>query len=1467
MITENFVVDSLCESSTADNFSELSEQVLEAWVMVSVSARSFVSDINKILDENLYNSKAYEQVEDDQKDILSGFEPSPKFTRSKLQLERLISTLETPEITDALDCIYRNGLSIQLLESFLGHSLDYVISKEITFFWTTLLLLGQVDATDSRITSNDTNSVDGSLSGNKDYLKESKALIPMDRDILSFHSCLVFGLVRLLWNIVFILYGAVALANIPHLERNIFLYDCLSPKDQVFPNNLSECPLRRVIHGFMTKIRLLFKESIPPGFDVALERYILGIITFLSEKILKSDEFSIKNEISPIIMREYLLRVLINNSCGDTKKRMEICKSRLEGLQHLYEHKASRVLSLNGSFPSNLDFETLELLLSLIGCSNSVEKCLGQLNSSLIGNRNIGEESGGKNNAEDRDYWDSKKIQDILRVISRGPILEDLNRNVEEYSLEALSMAHTSLLDELIWLVFCSEEQGRDYVSSESSQITLMTRIGDLPVLMRLVGFEHMWKQRVVSLLKIQSANAVMFLEKRNAEESNLRIYSKYVHEFMGSILMGLLDGGFGYIKARDLESVDQENVLRENSRMLDFQVDNNNNNSVIGKEFEPLNSDLTFQMIFEEFYMEYNWSLKRRVVDLIAEFPMSKSSILDLYITMNYFPSSNILREVWYSEISREILNYVNGKLLHLHVETSMIVGFYVKSIIFLLMLDFPNDWMDKTLTRFGDALRQRGDTTLCIVSWMPLMLENCSPALSDSEIIMPISCSDEGVYPQFSISNPNYRNECRGLFEKSFDQIQDYSQSFHSPQIKLVLSWISHIYGSNLTLLYDYIFNLASRVIGSGQDVGFESSSLDGTEKGSLVDENTWEIDEKRFQKDESVFEMIKLTMGGRSGNNLLKGGSAGSKFGSKDEQQLLTNCSIILQDISSSILDNKEYSNFKEGSRIAENSKPTVTGFTISRNYWSESVINMEIRDDKFPLAPVLKDEIEEYKRFFEREHPGRTFNCYSRYGVGLVDLTAIDGTVKTRITLNFLQISIYDYISSKHSERSLDYSESGASKDGILDSDKLISSNSILNWFTISPKATDRSSDRIDKVLAEEVRVTFADLLNHFRLDEQTVRWSIENMLSRGIIQIVNKEEGLEYFDIPQTFSNTKLTREAGGREEQEQGRDMSLAQTNEIFSGTNTTEEGFCSSINDMTVMLDFSNMLNNRNSNASLGGFNCQRSGYLKKSFTLSNLMETPKRDSYKNPEEASSERARKGGEEGTAFDSRYLATKRNETEDQDILGGECDEGEEDEDLNLNFPTGIITTTISFKGKDLIQDTRRQGSTASRDGLSCSSKKGESKPGKSASGGNLPPMIGFSETYLEKYCYFTTPSVLDQEDHGFDSSSPGNGRFSKEREHANYDIIKECELLIRATLQLNGAMAPAVLFGRVRAAIASQGEDKSSQKDSSDHQGTVVSTNPDTQYTLTWPQHVQAINNMVDRGEVYNKGGRLFLEK
>ncbi|OII73190.1 uncharacterized protein cubi_02422 [Cryptosporidium ubiquitum] len=1455
MITEHLVTENISEPSKADNLSELSEHVLEAWVVVSISAKSFLSDINKVLDEYLYNSQTYEQVENHQDETLSGFKSSRKFPESKLQLERLVSKLETPEIIEALDCIYRNDLSIQILENFLGNSLDYVLSKEITFFWTTLLLLGDVDTIDSRMTSNDTNSVGESLNENKYYSKDNRIIAPVDKSILPFHTCLVFGLVRLLWNIVFVLYGAASLVNIPVEEKIIFLNSCFSLNDEVFPNNLSESPLRRVIYSFMTKIRLLFIESIPPGLDSIFGKYIFGIITSLSEKMLNSDDFSIKNEINPLIMREILLRIMINNSFGDTKKRMEICKSRLEDLQHLYEHKASKVLSLNGSFPSNLDFETLELLINLIG-SNIGEKYLDQTNSGFSNNNGV--EGVQYNNVEDKDYCDKRKIQEILKVISQGPILDDLTTNVSEFSLETLSRIHTTLLDELIWLLFCSEEKGADYMYNGIKDITLMTRLGDLPILMRLIGLEHFWKQRVISMFKIHSVSTVLFLEGRKTEESNLRIYSKYVHEFMGPILMGLLDGGFCYIKAKDPKSLNQENIFKKNAIMADYQVDS----KIREKEFEPVNCDLTFQIIFEEFYMEYNWSLKRRVVELITDFPASKSAILDLYITMNYLPSSDILKEVWYSEISREILNYVNGKLLHLHVETSMIVGFYVKSIIFLLLLDFPNEWMDKTLTRFGDALRQRGDTTQCIVSWMPLMLENCSPAMSDSEIIMPISCSDEGVYPQFSICNPNYRNECRGLFERSFDEIQDYSQSFQSPQIKLVLNWISHIYGSNLTLLYDYIFNLASKVIGSWQDVGFESHSVDEGGKGSIIDEYTWKIDERRFQKDESVYEMIKMTIDGRSGDNLLKGNFVGSKLNSKDEQQLLTNCSIILQDISGSISDNKEYISYREESRITDDSKPTVAVFTISRSYWSQSVINMEIREDTFPLASVIQDEIEEYRQFFEREHPGRTFNCYSGYGIGLVDLTAMDGTVKSNVTLNFLQISIYDYISSKRPEKNLDCSERGASKDGFLDSDKLISSNSILNWFTISPKATERSSVHIDKALLdkeEEVIITFMDLLNHFRLDEQTLRWSVENMLSKGIIQMTIKEEGLECFDIPQTFSNVKVRKEAGF-EEQEQCQDTSTLNVDESFSSSRR-EGGLNSEVNDMTVMLDFNNILN-RSKTSSFGGLNCQRSNSLKKSFTISSLMETPKRGFLEESEEISSERARREDKEKTC-NGQYLTIEHKETDDYGIQEEECDE--EDEDLNLNFPTGIITTTISFKGKDLLQDLRHQGGTSSFDGPS-SSKLGENKPGSSVSGGNLPPMIGFSETYLEKYCYFTTPTVLDEENHGFDSS-PGNARSSKEREHAKYDIIKECELLIRATLQLNGAMAPAVLFGRVRAAIAGQSEDKHLEQDSCGNHDSGTSPSSDTQHTLTWPQHVQAINNMVDRGEVYNKGGRLFLEK
>lgn len=1431
MIMDIEISGSFCEPSRSDDFSGLSEEVLEAWVLVVAAAKSYISDINRVLDEGLYNSQTHERAGCGEEEVLDGLHPATRLPDSEQQLRGLVSALEAPEVGDALDCINRSELSIQLLENFLGHSFDCMLSKEVTFFWTTLLLLGEVDSADSRMTSNETDSVDETLNPSKICARDSGNPAQADRDVISLHCCLVFGLVRLLWSIVFVLYGAASLVGVPVQERSTFVHDYLSQRDDDFPRSMVSGPLHRVICGFMTKVRLLITESIPPGFYAVLDRYILGIILCLSEKTLRSGESSAQSEEAPVVVREALLRALIGRSYGDAYERVETCKFRLERMQYLYEHKLSKALSLNGSFPLSLELGAFESLVGFLITSNSGELQRVGLASPSSGT----DKDRARSKTDDREHW-GRRIREILGVISRGPMMEDLSKDASVPSLEALSRTHVASLDELIWLVFCSDQDGAEQKTSECDQISLTTRLGDLAILMRLVGLEFFWKQRVVSMFRVQAANVVSFLESRKAEESSLRIYSKFVHEFMGSILMGLLDGGFMYIKAPSPEPQGPENSLEDNTEMRDLQT---TTCKARVEEYEPVNCDLTIRMILEEFYMEYNWSLKRRVVDLITKFPSSKSAVLDLYITMNYLPNSDILRDVWYSEISREILNYVDGRLLHLHVETSIIVGFYVKSILFLLLLDFPNDWMDKTLTGFGDALRLRGDTTQCIVGWMPLILENCSPVMADSEIVMPISCSDEGVYPQFSIYNPNYRNECRGIFEKPFEQVCDYSQDFQSPQMKLVLDWISHIYGSNLTLLSDYIFNLASRVIGSWQDIGFESNSLDGTKRCGLVDETTWMIDEKRFQKDESVYEMIKMTIGGRNGDNLLKGGgSADSKLGTKDEQQLLTNCSIILQDISSSILDNKGYSSFMEELRMDEDSRPVVTGFTISRNYWSESVINMEIREDSFPLASVLEGEIGEYRQFFEREHPGRTFNCYSGYGVGMVDLTALDGTVKSNVTLNFLQISIYDYISSKCPERGLPSQEDGASKDGFLDSDKLLSSNSILNWFSISPKASEKPSDPMEKASEErdgETRVTFADLLGHFGLDEQTVRWSVENMLSRGIVQIVDKEDGSECFELPSSFSNTRIS-SRGVAEEQEQEQRQRVAAAVPEKSSDEPKDGGSGSGVNDMTVMLDFNGILNSRAGVASLGGLPRRKAGSsFKRSLTLSSLVETSMDDSSEQLEEPSGEKA---------------------------------EDEEDEDLNLNFPTGIITTTISLKSKDFPQDARHNGPMASLDGPSGpSSKSGEAKPGASTSGGSLPPMISFSETYFEKYCYFTTPVVLDEESHGPDLALE-NSRASKEGDHAKYDIVRECELLIRATLQLSGAMAPAVLFGRVRTAIASQSEGKSSSDlDHGDKQSSGASQSPDAQYTLTWPQHVQAINNMVDRGEVYNKGGRLFLKK
>ncbi|KAJ1613301.1 cullin domain-containing protein [Cryptosporidium canis] len=1449
MLVENDVNSGLCGPSDVCERSEVSDEVLEAWVVASVAAKSFVNDISRTLDEHIYSHQSYGQTQFGGEGVFSGLHPGKRLPESKLQLQRLLSVLEAPEVKDALGCIDRNDFSIQLLETFLGNSLDYVISREVAFFWTTLLLLGDADNLDSRMSSNDTSSVDEAL-GSSSSVRDGLKFAPAGGDALSFHCCLVFGLTRLLWNIVFVLYGAASLMNIPVQERSVFVQDYLSLREDESPKSMASIPLQRLMHSFMTKVRILIVDGIPPGFDGILGKYIFGVVGQLSGKVLVHEDLSIKSEMVPLNMRETILRILIEDSYGNVSGRVETCSIRLESLQHLYEHKSSKVLSLNGSFPSNLDFEIFESLLGLI-VSNAVAR----------GAERAGERGAGS------ECWGERRIWEVLGAISRGPMTEDLSKGVSEAPVETLSRAHVAILDELIWLVFCSDQEWDGGASDKCSRVSLMTRLGDLPVLMRLAGLESVWRQKVVSVFMAQSADAVLFLEKRDTDESNLRIFSKYIHEFMAPVLMGLLDGGFEYIKVQNPRFVDQEQSLEDNLCIRDFRAAFKARDG-----HEPVICDLSLQMILEEFYMEYNWSLKRRVIDMISGFPKSKGVILDLYITMNHFPSSDIFREAWYSEISREILNYVNERLLHLHVETSIIVGFYVKSILFLLLLDFPNDWIDKTLTGFGDALRLREGTTQCIVGWMPLMLENCSPVLADSDIVMPISCSDEGVYPQFSICDPNYRNECKGIFDKPFEQTCDYLQGFRSPQMKLVLNWISHIYGSNLTLLSDYIYNLASRVIGSWQGVGLEFSSTDGTSSGGIIDESTWQIDEARFQKDESVYEMIKMTIGGRSGEGLAKGGSTDSKIGAKDEKQLLTNCSIILQDIGGSISDNKEYNRLKMATRMSEDPKPTVTGFTISRNYWSEGVISMEIREDSFPLASVLEEEIGEYRQFFEREHPGRTFNCYSGYGVGLVDLTAMDGSVRSNVVMNFLQISIYDYISSRHPGGDLDAPGDGGSKDGFLDSDKLLSSNSILNWFSISPKASEKSVDPVEKSFEREeggATVTFEDLLGHFGLDEQTVRWSLEDMLSRGLLRVVAeagagagaRSSERECFELPQSFSSVGAAR--GSADGEEPGRLRAVAAVQGQGQGCvaegSGEDERFGSGVNDMTVMLDFNSLLSKRAGSASVGVLGRQSSGSPKKSLTLSDLVEATRIEASGYPEEVFCDRARRGDDGG--FGGWQQVAERDRSAD---LDAQDEDEDEDEDLNLNFPTGIITTTISFKSKDFSFDARYNGSTASLDGASYS-KLGENKSGSSAGGGNQPPMASFSETLQEKHCYFTAPVVLDEDSHGQDTS-PGRSGPSREGEHSKYDIIRECELLIRATLQLNGAMAPAVLFGRVRTAIAAQSEGKAPGLDSADKSASGASQSPDTQQVLTWPQHVQAINNMVDRGEVYNKGGRLFLK-
>ncbi|KAF7456662.1 Cullin domain containing protein [Cryptosporidium felis] len=512
MIAEKAVIPSPRGPLGPDEESGISFQSLETWVTANLATKQFVKDQKKILDELFSGSAGFKDGTFNQR----------MFSRESLEFT---SILETPEFTEALECLSKNGLSTQLLEIFLEYSLESFLLKEITFFWTTLVLFGEGDFEDSM------DDKETELVGN----------------VLSLHCCVIFGLNRLLWSFVLVLLGAASILRVPRKERGIFLYGSLSESEGV-PGILDKAnPFYRVMANFKARVRLLLSDSVPPNFDTIINRYLLGIVRFLSNKVMSGENSPEKSDVASFEMRETLVKILFGESFMGSSGRIEACVSKLEALQHYYEQKASKVLGQNGSFPSNLDFETLEVLSGLISCSELgsrlTESELPELSKGGDLERVRASEFCNKDSGSGHE--DEGRICEILGVISKGPASEVLFQEESLESLHEFAVIHKSLLNVLLELVFSSPQNGDTATSRNveaSGVVSLETNLGDILVLMGLAGLGDLWRQRVASFFKIRAASVVSFLENRKTQESNLRIYSKGGPDVPGDI-RGLLHG------------------------------------------------------------------------------------------------------------------------------------------------------------------------------------------------------------------------------------------------------------------------------------------------------------------------------------------------------------------------------------------------------------------------------------------------------------------------------------------------------------------------------------------------------------------------------------------------------------------------------------------------------------------------------------------------------------------------------------------------------------------------------------------------------------------------------------------------------------------------------------------------------------------------------------------------------------
>ncbi|KAH8739409.1 hypothetical protein FG386_000381 [Cryptosporidium ryanae] len=1375
-------------------------------------------------------------------------------------------------------------------------------------------------------------------------------------NVLSFHYNFLFGLNRFILSYILGVYGVSYIIGIDgEYKRDVFVRWCITQRSvctyecDYQGQNEDECGgntncghekltldyfldsisrscfdkddsrrLGMAIDKYKERVYSLFSNDLPAGFEKALEMYLNEFLTFISDKMLgliltgsiRESDFT---QNGCICLKRELFKLLGRSDFGQEKEeRLESYISRLECFQNMYESKFLRLLGLDDGSYDSLNFEVLVLILKLVVgrkglCSleeeginidsefaslspRSFTRGVGELENVLrsISERPIASE-GSKltkktfngNGCSDDGDDEGNRLDRMEDGESEGIYFRHNKENSSNNKDDVLSLSVNELfkrnlliLGEVIKLLFGLKIDASIYnCINKSVELSPIDFVGNLNILTQVVGLGETWKVLAVSALKSHAAKVVLLLEKQEFRESNLRIYSSYIHNYIGPLAEVLLEGGI--------------HLSRE---------------KIGGDEWSQRNYRL--KRVYEELYMEYALNLRKRLIDLILEFPDNKKDNVDLFAMINSFPSSDILKVHWYSGISRGIQNYVLKELLEPHIDTYDILGFYVKGIFFLLKLDVPKEWINRALSKLVAALRQRNDTTQCIIGWMPFLIENSSMEETEADLVVPITCSDEGVYPQFSIIEPNYRNEGRYVFTRLKDasvsrrsrhSMKDWSYIYgdgdrygdddHSetngfngmdsdmwigdindiriencinkPPIKLVLEWISRIYGNNLTLLHDFINNFAQRVLGNSLEIGFDITEKK-IKNSSLIDEKCWTLDENGLKRDESVYELIKLTVGTHNGENIRGGvfgtpgegggGSVAASNKKKDEEQLFSHCSVIIQDIAGSVQDNREYSSRGKSHSMLDNVCQVVTGVTLSRSYWS-GALNLDIREDSFPLASVLENEIDRFRKFFELEHPGRTFSCYPCYGNVEVDLTALDMSVKSGIKMNFLQVSIYEYLSDAADKRSSFRSSKGINLKEPTETVSLSisnsASNSLLNWFSLSPKSSEKqalngnsaSGERSNGGVLSDHTVCLEELVKHFGLDEETIRWNLESMMSRGLIEVKIKENK-EQFGIPGTFDMAGKQRREGdcnGGSEFDQG--VSQVKGNVGFG------------INDMTVMLDFSTLVKGAGSESTTGkeGAACMHKDA--EQFSDANHDDVMAYDRLLSDVGDAS-----GQEDGSCKEQ----------------GDVCCSELEEEDFNLNFPTGMLTSTLNIgkakEGEGNVDGVyHRNGGEMF--GVVAGGVGAERGVGSGTESGKvnaiLPPFINTSETYLEKYCYFSTPVVLERPKESEKTALSKEGS-QKKSDSGKYDIVRECELLIRGMLQLNGPMAPAVLFGRVRTAMVTQGEEKSTEL--AGEAGTPNKGTDDEKKTLTWSHHVKAINNMVDRGEVCNKGGRLFLE-